>query len=295
MRTAERTEIVHGVTIVSRHGVERELIRMRKSVESLPTHLQSQIIEFFCDSKVGDHYGIFLRSRESAKPSSPSSRRCVRRVSSFSRPGAGDGGPGRLIGPASPVAWRLSGEMCTLVGCCDPTDKARLLAKSARCDHTAGRYIRRGHEFIDVRCTEVAENADDHASVDVVAEAFPSMRPIHRNKSAPSVVAIRAVRVVRQIAVCGSHDGSVIVADRHSRRWTEGPHKKRAENGTTPAAPMSVWIRTICSSFAWLGLSKSTKPSGGPLDMIGSEAASALARSARNTSQVSKRKFRPLR
>ena len=63
----ERTEIVHGVTIVSRHGIEREFLRMRRSVESLPKQLREQIVEFFCDSKVGDHYGIFLRSRDSAQ------------------------------------------------------------------------------------------------------------------------------------------------------------------------------------------------------------------------------------
>jgi hypothetical protein len=68
MNETQRSETVHGVTIVSRHGVARELLRMRKSVESLPAHLREQIVEFFCDSKVGDHYGIFfLRSGESAE------------------------------------------------------------------------------------------------------------------------------------------------------------------------------------------------------------------------------------
>jgi hypothetical protein len=67
MNTVERSEIVHGVTCASRHGSPRELLRMRRSVESLPEHLRREIVEFFCDSKVGDHYGISLCSPESAK------------------------------------------------------------------------------------------------------------------------------------------------------------------------------------------------------------------------------------
>lgn len=68
MRKAKqaRTETVRGVTIVSRHGFKRELIRMRKSVASLPEYLRSEIVEFFCDSKVGNHYVIEVRSPDAA-------------------------------------------------------------------------------------------------------------------------------------------------------------------------------------------------------------------------------------
>lgn len=61
-----RTETVEGVTIVSRHGVERELIRMRKSVASWPSDLKEQVAEFFCDSKLGNHYVIEVRSSDAA-------------------------------------------------------------------------------------------------------------------------------------------------------------------------------------------------------------------------------------
>ena len=48
------------------HGVERELVWMRKSVKSLPKYLREQIVEFFSDRKAGHHYVIELRSAESA-------------------------------------------------------------------------------------------------------------------------------------------------------------------------------------------------------------------------------------
>ncbi len=66
-----RSEIVSGVTIVSRHGVERELVRMRKSVESMPQRLRSEVVEFFCDSKAGQHYLIEFLSPESAAEIEP--------------------------------------------------------------------------------------------------------------------------------------------------------------------------------------------------------------------------------
>lgn len=61
-----RSEVVAGVTIVSRHGVEPELVRMRRSILSLPKRLRSEVLEFFCDSKAGSHYLIEVRSAASA-------------------------------------------------------------------------------------------------------------------------------------------------------------------------------------------------------------------------------------
>jgi hypothetical protein len=66
-----RTETVEGVTIVSRHGVERELIRMRKSVGSWPGDLKEQVAEFFCDSKIGNHYIIEVRTSNAADQIAP--------------------------------------------------------------------------------------------------------------------------------------------------------------------------------------------------------------------------------
>lgn len=53
MSKAPLTEIVADVTLVSRHGIAREVLRMRRAVEGMPAHLRSEIKEFFADSKSG--------------------------------------------------------------------------------------------------------------------------------------------------------------------------------------------------------------------------------------------------
>ena len=58
--------VVAGVTIVSRHGIAREVLRMRRAVEGMPDHLRSEIKEFFADSKSGI-YLLDLRSPENAE------------------------------------------------------------------------------------------------------------------------------------------------------------------------------------------------------------------------------------
>ena len=71
MTKAPRSEIVAGVTITSRHGIEREMIRMRRSVESLPEQLRVRVVGYFCDSKAGHHYGVEVREPEAAKALAP--------------------------------------------------------------------------------------------------------------------------------------------------------------------------------------------------------------------------------
>lgn len=63
---APRTEVAERVWIVSRHGIDAELRKMRKAVEGMPPHLRAEIEEFFCDSKTGTH-GIQLRSPGAAQ------------------------------------------------------------------------------------------------------------------------------------------------------------------------------------------------------------------------------------
>lgn len=67
MTKAPRTEVIEGVWIVSRHGIDAELRKMRKAVEGLPPQLRAEIEEFFCDSKSGAH-GVQLRSPGAAEP-----------------------------------------------------------------------------------------------------------------------------------------------------------------------------------------------------------------------------------
>jgi len=67
MKKAQRTEIIAGVWIVSRHGIDAELRKMRRAVEGMPPHLRAEIMEFFCDSKSGTH-GIQLRTPGAAEP-----------------------------------------------------------------------------------------------------------------------------------------------------------------------------------------------------------------------------------
>jgi hypothetical protein len=64
--TAERIEIVGGVECVSRHGVDRELLRMRRSVECLPSDLRGKLLSYFCDSKVGDAYLLTVSEEDAA-------------------------------------------------------------------------------------------------------------------------------------------------------------------------------------------------------------------------------------
>jgi hypothetical protein len=63
MSKAERQETVDNVVIVSRHGIENELLRMRRAVEGLPEHLRSDIAELFADSKHGV-FNVELRSAD---------------------------------------------------------------------------------------------------------------------------------------------------------------------------------------------------------------------------------------
>jgi hypothetical protein len=58
---AERSEVIGNVTIVSRHGIEAELHRLRKAVEGLPPHLRSDVAELFADSKHSVH-NVTLRA-----------------------------------------------------------------------------------------------------------------------------------------------------------------------------------------------------------------------------------------
>jgi hypothetical protein len=58
---AERSEMIGNVTIVSRHGIEGEMVRLRRAVEGLPDHLRSDVSELFTDSKHGVH-NVTLRS-----------------------------------------------------------------------------------------------------------------------------------------------------------------------------------------------------------------------------------------
>lgn len=66
MSKEPRSEVVSGVAIISRHGIERELVRMRRAVAGLPDNLRSDVAEIFCDSKAGNHYIVEVRTPECA-------------------------------------------------------------------------------------------------------------------------------------------------------------------------------------------------------------------------------------
>ena len=138
-------------------------------------------------------------------------------------------------------------------------------------DHPSGRNVRHGHEFIDMGGVQIAKHADDHARIDVVAEPLASLRLSHRDQSTPSVTMKFTVSIVWQVAVRRSNDVSIPVTNGHGgcRPDSTDGHRTREWNHA--------------------GRTRSTRPSGRPRDTIASEAASAVSRSARKTSQVSKR------
>ncbi len=65
-----RSEFVEGVLIASRHGIDSELLRMRRVVESMPQEVRDKIHRFFVDSKTGTYF-LEISSPDSAHEIAP--------------------------------------------------------------------------------------------------------------------------------------------------------------------------------------------------------------------------------